>query len=147
LTSWVRPVIVGAVLAVLAVCGFFEAAMAPFGLESSVVTFAVAAGTLGLSAALQSWPSIGLDQPVSRPLTSTDSSLRSWGTFAWVLAGGLVLAVELWELFHSPRSAYPTLSSLANYVIGPGHRLGRASGFVCWALCGLVVSSRPGPRT
>jgi hypothetical protein len=65
---------------------------------------------------------------------------------AWMLAGGLVLAVELWELFHSPRASYPTLSSLANEVIGPGHQAARAVAFVCWALCGLIVSSRPRRR-
>jgi len=63
-----------------------------------------------------------------------------------VLATGLALAVELWELFHSPRNLYPTLSSLANEVIGPGHRIGRALAFVCWGAVGLAMAASPRTR-
>jgi len=69
-------------------------------------------------------------------------SLRLRGVIAWALAALVVVVVELWELFHAPRSAYPTLSSLMNEVIGPGHRVARAAAFLCWGACGLVVASR-----
>jgi polyferredoxin len=132
----------GLFLVALAVCGWFEARMAPFGLSSSVVTFSVAAAVLSLSAiSTRRWrsePSLAPQSPVGTP-----ARLRGYGLAAWVLVAGLVVAVELWELFHSPRSFYPTLSSLANGLIGPGHRIGRAAAFVCWAVCGLVVSERP----
>ncbi len=118
--------------------------MRPFRLESSVVTFSVAAVVLVLAAAFD------LHRSLPRELAGNGSTqpvrhepLRQKGIVAWALAGGLVLAVELWELFHVPRSLYPTLSSLANELVGPGHRVGRGVAFVCWGLCGLVVASRP----
>jgi hypothetical protein len=79
--------------------------------------------------------------------TIGDTSLRLRGTITWLLAVLLALAVELWELFHAPRSSYPTLSSLANEVLGPGHRIARAAAFMCWGACGLIVASRPGRRS
>jgi hypothetical protein len=171
----------GALFALLAVCGWYVAAMPPFGIESSAFTFAVAAAMLatGIVLANRNGPSPELPLPgqnlgrtvragpssaatpnrvttpeADQPRGSVvdrassvgpvrDTALRSWGALAWLLATLLVVAVELWELFHSPRSLYPTLSSLANAVIGPGHRVGRAAAFVCWGACGLIVVSRP----
>jgi len=71
-----------------------------------------------------------------------DRSLRLRGSLAWLLAVLFGLAVELWELAQSPRRLHPTLSSLLNDLVGPGHRLGRAAAFVCWGACGFVVASR-----
>ncbi len=156
----------GALVVVLAVCGWFVAAMAPFGVESSTVTFAAAAAMLIVSAlpARRNSPALDLTvrgpnlglPPVQAPdsvaarfatETTGDTSLRLRGAIAWLLAALLAVAVELWELFHSPRNAFPTLSSLANEVLGPGHRVARAAAFLCWGACGLVVGSRPGRRT
>lgn len=127
---------------VLAACGWFEAAMRPFGLGSSLLTFSVAAGVLGASAVSAL---LSTSAPLSRAVISVDPAgrFRRLGVSAWVTAAGIVLGVELWQLFHRPRSLYPTLSSLANEVIGPGHRVARALAFVCWGACGLVISSRP----
>ena len=91
------------------------------------------------------------NQPVeacekTRKSELTDASLRLYGILAWSLAMALAVAVEMWELLHSPRSRYPTLSSLANDVIGPGHRPGRAIAFFCWAAVGLILTSRPRPK-
>ena len=135
--------------------------MAPFGIESSAVTFSVAAAMLGLGAVLARCdnPALDLGEPgparsraldlaVTRPATSAlgDATWRLRGVIAWQLAAAFLAAVELWELFHGPRSTYPTLSSLANEVLGPGHRVARAAAFVCWAGCGLIVV-RPSRRT
>jgi hypothetical protein len=147
--------------------------MPPFGVESSAVTFSVAAAMLIVSASLARRNSRALGLTVREPNlglppdqvtdqvtdqapdgaaarfaveTTGDTSLRLRGAMAWLLAALLAVAVELWELFHSPRSAYPTLSSLANDVLGPGHRVARAAAFLCWGVCGLVVASRPGRR-
>jgi len=147
LTTRVWAVALGAFIVALAVCGWFEAAMHPFGIESSTVTFLVAAALLVVGFALD-------HQRVLEPELSEcdafrparDTSLRFRGMVTWVLAVGFVIAVELWELFHSPRSLYPTLSSLANDIIGPGHRVGRAVAFVCWGICGPIVASRPRRR-
>jgi len=142
-----RAVAAGIVLGALAVCGWFEAALAPFGAASSVVTFSVAAVLIALGAAGNI--STGLvTPPDGESLVAVgDTSLRRSGTVAWLLAGGLVLAVELWELFHSPRRLYPTLSSLANEVVGPGHRVGRAVAFVLWGACGLLITGRARRRS
>jgi hypothetical protein len=114
--------------------------MPPFGIESSAVTFSVAAAMLAASAVLAQKCSPALDLPAGEPVR--DVSLRLRGMVAWSFAALVVLAVELWELFHSPRNLHPTLSSLANEVLGPGHRVVRTAAFVCWGACGLVVSSR-----
>ncbi len=162
--------VTSALVVALAVCGWFVAAMPPFGVESSAATFSVAAATLAASAVLthRSRPAFdlrvrepNLGQPLVPALDSAparapayvpgetigDTSLRLRGMIAWLLAVLLALAVELWELFHAPRSSYPTLSSLANEVLGPGHRIARAVAFVCWGACGLIVASRPGRRS
>jgi hypothetical protein len=145
LTPRKKAVAASAVLVALAVCGWFEAAMRPFGLESSVVTFSVAAAVLAMGAVSDRRRSLAPyraeDHMVGRV---QDAALRPRGTVSWMLAVGFVVAVELWELFHGPRSLYPTLSSIANDVIGPGHRAARAMAFVCWGACGFFVSTRPG---
>ena len=160
-----RAVVAGALVVALVVCGWFVAAMPPFRVESSAVTLSVAAAMLVVSALLARRDSRALDLTVREPNlglppvqardsvasrlpaeTTGNTSLRLRGTIAWLLAALVVVAVELWELFHSPRSAYPTLSSLANDVLGPGHRVARAVAFLCWGVCGLVVASRPGRR-
>jgi hypothetical protein len=143
--------------------------MPPFGVESSAVTFSVATAMLVTSAVLthrgnpaldlsvrepnpcppfvQASDSAPVRAPVSAPAEAIrDVSLRLPGMISWLLAVLLVVAVELWELLHSPRSAYPTLSSLANEVLGPGHRAARAVAFLCWGACGLIVASRPRRR-
>ena len=149
-----------AVLVALAVCGWFVAAMPPFGVESSLATFSVAAVMLALSSVLERRRNRGLEMSERGPRLaraaptgpsaatgpsqpSRETSMCLWGRFSWVLAAAFVIAVELWELFHSPRSLYPTLSSLANEVLGPGHRVGRAVAFVCWGACGWIVATRP----
>ena len=146
----------------LGVCGWLVAAMAPFAIESSAVTFAVAAAMLGLGAVLARRGNAALDSGEPGPLRSRfskpaatgpvttalgDTTLRTGGVIAWLVAVALLVAVELWQLSHVPRSTYPTLSSLANEVLGPGHRVARAAAFVCWAGCGLIVVSRPSRRT
>jgi len=163
LTSSGRAVVAGAVVVALAACGWFAAALPPFGVEANAVTFSVAAAMLAMGAALPRRPASDLrgrwpnpDQPpvpvAARALArapadaARDSSLRVWGLIAWLLAALFAGAVELWELFHAPRSAYPTLSSLANEVLGPGHRVARAVAFMCWGACGLFVARRPWRR-
>ena len=135
------------VIVALVACGWVEAAMAPFGFESSAVTFSVAAVTIatGALSGRRNRALEPIEEGTRRHLA--DASLRLSGILAWMLAAGLVLAVELWELFNSPRNRYPTLSSLANEMIGPGHRIGRAIAFVCWALVGLILASRPRPQS
>ena len=140
MTSPRQAAAAGVVLVALAACGWFAAAMPPFGIESSAVTFSVAAAMLAASAVLAQKYSPALDLPGRASLR--DASLRLRGAVAWSLAALVALAVELWELFHTPRSLHPTLSSLANEVLGPGHRVVRTAAFVCWGACGLVVSSR-----
>ncbi|MGO9963780.1 MAG: hypothetical protein ACLPUG_10185 [Acidimicrobiales bacterium] len=153
--SPLRTAVTGAIVLVIAVCGWFAAGVPPFGVEANVVTFSAAAAILGASAALArlrrpapAWRESGLNLGQPGPTAATgDTSWRLAGLVAWLLAALFVVAVELWELFHAPRSAYPTLSSLANEVLGPGHRVARAAAFLCWGLCGLVVGRRPGRRS
>ncbi|MFZ2056924.1 MAG: hypothetical protein WAV54_05910 [Acidimicrobiales bacterium] len=140
MTSPRQATAAGVAFVALAACGWFAAAMPPFGIESSAVTFSVAAAMLAAGAVFAHQYSRALDLPAREPIR--DVSLRLRGMGAWLFAALVVLAVELWELFHSPRSLYPTLSSLANEVLGPGHRVVRAAAFMCWGACGLVVSSR-----
>ncbi len=152
--------VTSALVVALAVCGWFVVAMPPFGVESSAATFSVAAAMLAASAVLTHRSSPAFDLRVRGPNlgrrrdgapvppsadASADTSLVERGVVAWLLAVLLFVAVELWELFHVPRSTYPTLSVLVNEVLGPGHRVARAAAFVCWAACGLIVSSRPFP--
>jgi hypothetical protein len=171
LTSPRRALVKGALVVALGVCGWFAAAMPPFGIESSAVTFSVAATVLAMSAVLAHRSSPALDWrvreasfgqspdraptpdraaarlPARLPAEAIrDTSMRLSGTIAWMLAALVFVAVELWELFHAPRSTYPTLSSLANEVLGPGHRVVRAVAFMCWGACGLIVPSRPSRR-
>ena len=131
----------GLFLAALALCGWYEAAMAPFRVASSATTFSTGAAVLALGAVRnrRTRPA-GYREEVTTKATHT--ALAHRGAVAWMLAGGLALAVELWELFHSPRSLYPTLSSLANEVVGPGHRLGRTTAFVLWGALGIVIMAR-----
>jgi hypothetical protein len=91
--------------------------MPPFGIESSAVTFSVAAAMLGAGAVLAHRYSPALDLPAGEPVR--DVSLRLRGMVAWLLAVLVVLAVELWELFHSPRSLYPTYSGPAIESFAP----------------------------
>lgn len=155
LTSLFGKAVMGAIFVALAVCGWFAAVVPPFGVEANAVTFSTAAATLAVSAALarrhQPWTTLREDEAnrgrLSPPAAARDTSLRLPGLFAWSFAALYVVAVELWELFHVPRSAYPTLSSLANEVLGPGHRVARAVAFLCWGACGLVVARRPGRRS
>jgi hypothetical protein len=142
-----RTALAGLFVVVLGLCGYLEAPLRPFGLASSLFTFSVAAGVLLVGAICSTqWPSAPDPVRPSMPPESRGHSLRLIGATAWSLAGSLVVAVELWELFHSPRRSYPTLSSLANELIGPGHRAARSVAFVCWALCGLALSARPRHR-
>jgi hypothetical protein len=131
-----RGVAIAAGLVALAVCGWFEAGLAPFRFGSSAVTFSVAAAVLATSAVCGR---------MRRPVPDPPGRLLP-GTLAWLSAALFGLAVELWELLHGPRHLYPTLSSIANDVIGPGHRIARATAFVCWGACGFIVASRPGRR-
>ena len=167
MTSPRRALVKGALVVALGVCGWFAAAMPPFGIESSAVTFSVAATVLAMSAVLAHRSSPALDwrvreasfgqsldrvptpdrAPARLPAEAIrETSMRLSGTIAWLLAALVFGAVELWELFHAPRSTYPTLSSLANEVLGPGHRVVRAVAFMCWGACGLIVPSRPSRR-
>lgn len=154
--TWpLRTAVTAAILVALAVCGWFVAAVPPFGVEANVVTFSAATVMLAVSAALARWqrpPLAWREGEVNRgqpgpPTAARDTSWRLPGLVAWLLTALLVVAVELWELFHAPRSAYPTLSSLANEVLGPGHRVARGAAFLCWGACGLVVGRRPGRRS
>jgi len=120
--------------------------MRPFGLESSLWTFSVAACVVAAGTVLSALGKVP-SSASGGELNASESSLRGRGTTAWLLAVGLVISVELWQLVHHPRALYPTLSSLANEVIGPGHRLARAVAFVCWGVFGLFVSSRPRRRS
>ena len=122
--------------------------MAPFGIGANVVTFSVAAALLGTAALLGRRTSGSKTCPASTPSTGAEgvASLRLMGTLAWLIVALFTLAVELWEYAHGPRHLYPTLSSLANEVLGPGHRIARAVAFVCWGLIGLVIASPPRSR-
>ncbi len=154
-TSPLRMAVTGAIVVALAVCGWFAAAVPPFGIEANVVTFSAAAAMLGLGAALARWrrpPPAWLKGEANpgragAPTVTGGTSWRVPGLVAWSVAVLFVVAVELWELSHGARSAYPTLSSLANEVLGPGHRVARAAAFVCWGACGLVVGRRPSRRS
>ncbi len=117
--------------------------MRPFAFESSAFTFAVAAAVVAAGVVSTRRRSRLVPPVCEGGPAPSDASLAFRGAVAWALTAGLALAVELWELFHSPRNLYPTLSSLANEVIGPGHRLGRALAFVCWGAFGLVIVSSP----
>lgn len=152
-------------LVLLAICGWFEAALAPFGIGSSAVTFSAAAAVLAASAicgrrsrpapeappqeaglpapgTLATDRSTHPDERVPRAPGRAEGPSLGWrGGLAWLLAALLALAVELWELFHSPRHLYPTLSSLANEVVGPGHRLARAAAFLCWGALGFILAT------
>lgn len=141
----VRAALAGLFIVVLGFCGYLEASLRPFGLASSLFTFCVAAGIL-LLGAIYSTLVPGVPRAIPPSTQPPERSLRSIGLAAWALAGSLVTAVELWELFHAPRSSYPTLSSLANELIGPGHRAARSVAFACWAICGLALSARPRRR-
>lgn len=145
--------VVGALVA-LGASGWFVAAIPPFGVESSAVTLAAGAVVLLAASTMEGRRRAGLfvvDAPTQlgrgmRRVDATDLSLRVPGIIAWSAGALLALGVELWELFHSPRSLYPTLSSMANEVVGYGHHIGRAVAFVCWGACGLLLASRPGWR-
>lgn len=146
----------------LAVCGWFEAAMAPFGVESSAVTFSAAAVVLASATALvrrKDAASLDAQRPsgeARRRMFARDNatavgaradvSLRRQGLLAWSSAGLLALAVEMWELAQKPRHLHPTLSSLANEVLGPGHRVVRALAFALWGAAGFALASPPKSR-
>ena len=72
--------------------------MAPFGFESSAVTLSVAAATIA-TGALSGRRKTALE-PVEEETRRqlADASLRLSGILAWMLAAGLGVAVELWEL-------------------------------------------------
>lgn len=173
MTKRARTIAAGTVFGALAVCGWFVAATAPFSVESSVFTFSTAGALLLVSAVLpranrrllessrapspspagasESYGRAGGAHAAGlgdhgRAEVMRDDSLRLRGVFAWLVSGSLLVGVELWELFHSPRSLYPTLSSITNEVLGPGHRVARAAAFVCWGACGVFVASRPKPH-
>ena len=121
--------------------------MPPFKLESAIMTFSVAAVVLVAGSIFRQ-----LDRPTPDTVGAANSGavarsgeapLRVAGSLAWLLAIMFALAVELWEFAHGPRRLYPTLSSLANDLLGPGHRLVRTAAFVCWGACGFVIASRP----
>jgi len=127
--------------------------MQPFTVESATVTFSVAAVVLVAGALFGHVTHPARDTiPPGAPATyggaphSRGASLRVIGWLAWFLAITLAVGVELWEFAHGPRRLYPTLSSLVNDVLGPGHRLVRAAAFACWGTCGFVIASRPGLR-
>ncbi|MGD0439466.1 MAG: hypothetical protein ABSB52_02455 [Acidimicrobiales bacterium] len=155
LPSPTRAVVTGVIVVALVVCGWFAAGLTPLRAEANAVTFSAAAAILALSAV--GGHLSGREQQMRdrepklagprHSLGARDTSWRPGGFIAWSGAALLVVAVELWELFHSPRSAYPTLSSLANEVIGPGHRPARAAAFVCWGALGFLVAARPGRRS
>ncbi len=146
----VRTAALGGAFVLLAVCGWYEAAMRPFTLESATVTFSVAAVVLVAGALYRhlSRPAPGTVAPVAQGggPSSREAPLNVVGSLAWLLAILLALGVELWEFAHGPRSLHPTLSSLLNDVLGPGHRVVRAAAFLCWGACGFVIASRPGLR-
>ena len=101
--------------------------MRPFTLESATVTFSVAAVVLVAGALYRhlSRPAPGTVAPVAQGggPSSREAPLNVVGSLAWLLAILLALGVELWEFAHGPRSLHPTLSSLLNDVLGPGHRV------------------------
>jgi hypothetical protein len=136
--------------------------MAPFGAGSSAVTFSAAAVVLASAVAFahlkgaaapsaQPRPSEANRRRSARPNSEVagakeEACFRRRGRLAWLSAGLIALAVELWELAQRPRHLHPTLSSLANEVLGPGHRVVRAMAFVCWGTAGLVLASPPKHR-
>jgi hypothetical protein len=70
---------------------------------------------------------------------------RYWQWLAvWV---GLIAAATLWELaalFSSPRDDHPTLSSIADDVMGT--HPGRAATFALWLVVGWLLFVRPVER-
>lgn len=58
----------------------------------------------------------------------------------WSVVAGVVVAWELFALFHGPRSVYPTISSL--YVAAAKLRLVRAVAFSGWMALGVWIARR-----
>ncbi len=75
-------------------------------------------------------------------LGPTSGAVRVTGTLAWVGVAAAFVGWELAELFRLPRSAHPTLSSLTQPYVGPGHYVARAAAFVAWAAIGWVLARR-----
>jgi len=76
---------------------------------------------------------------VAHHSTETAAPRRESGwVLPWVLWGALVVAFELFELFHLPRPAYPTLSYLANKGILRS-RVVRALAEVTWVVLGWMI--------
>jgi hypothetical protein len=70
---------------------------------------------------------------------------RAWRASAAVWLGLVVLAFA-WQLgayFSSPRSAHPTLSSLADEVMST--HAGRTALFLAWLALGLLIATSPRP--
>lgn len=137
----------GALLVALAGCGWIEAGLAPFRAPSTALTLAAGAGLVafGLLADRMGAPA---PEPVpERTGPVAGNALAGIGVAAWTAAVSYAVAVELWEYLQSPRRLHPTLSSLANVVLGPGHRPLRAAAFVAWGIGCVVLARRPRRRS
>lgn len=58
----------------------------------------------------------------------------------WALLAGLVVALELTELFGGPRSSHPTLSSMAGPTLS--HWPGRCAAYIAWLWLGRALARR-----
>ncbi|HEX3908578.1 MAG TPA: hypothetical protein VHW92_11670 [Mycobacteriales bacterium] len=65
---------------------------------------------------------------------------RPAGARWWALLAGLVVVVELVELFAGDRGSHPTLSSLAAPVLAAW--LGRSVAYALWLLFGVALARR-----
>ena len=65
------------------------------------------------------------------------------GVYGWLMWTTPVAAVTAWELFcyfHSPRTRYPTLSSLIDML--DSTRVGKAIAFAAWLALGWFLAGR-----
>lgn len=110
--------------------GWVVAHTRPFTWGSTLATFGTVV-PLGLVAWWQRRP--GVPAVLRRHRSQTGLLRRTW---PWGVLAGAVLALELVELFQSPRRLHPTISSLVNpELVGAGHRWVAATVWVavsCW---------------
>lgn len=140
-----RGLAAAVVLVALAACGWIEAGLAPFRAGSTALTLGAAAVLVALGMLADRSARAPRAAPAV-PGSATGRGLSRAGLAAWAVSLCYAVVVELWEYFRSPRSLHPTLSSLANEVIGPGHRPARACAFVAWGLGCVGLARRPRRR-
>ena len=138
-----RPTTSVALVLGVMIAAWVEAGLAPFTWPATATTAAtalvvVAAATWRRRVQGGARPGGGGTERRERP----SGALRAAGALAWAGAAAALVAWELAEYFRLPRSAHPTLSSLAQPYIGPGHHAARAAAFAVWAAAGWFLARR-----